>query len=146
MKQKSSFGCRSPWHSTYLNFPFTARCIANKSASDFNLSAIYKASLPPFQLLPIGFKLYYFPFFESMTLFFLLLFLLPAPKWKHWVVFKQVSRIVQYNQLPELSDQAVWSRFCSNWHYWIHRSPTKLTIITKIIPSFIYCQFSRLRS
>ena len=144
---KSSFGCHSPIHSTCLNFPFTARCIANTSQPPISMFAIYKSFFPPFQLLPIGFKLCYFLFFESMTLFFSLSFLLPAPKWKHWVVFERVSCIAQTTNCQ----RAVWPGSMEQillklTLQWIHGSPTKLAIITKITANLIHCQFSRLCS
>lgn len=63
MKQKSGSGCHSPWHSTSLHCPLTARSIANMSSSAFSLFAIYKSFLYSFLLLPIGFKIYHLPSF-----------------------------------------------------------------------------------
>lgn len=116
MKQKSGHGCHSPWHSTSLHCPGTARSMASLSHPLLSvclpLQIFFSLSAVTYRFQNVFFSF----LFESMTLFFSLLFLLPGPNWKHWVVFKLVSPIPKYNQLPEPTYQATWTRSCWKWH------------------------------
>lgn len=102
----------------FPTLPCYCKIYCKHESSSLSLCLTFTYLLLPFSADTYRFQNVLFSFlFESMTLFLSLLFLLPGPNWKYWVVFELVSLIPKYNQLPEKSDQAVWTRFCWKWQF-----------------------------
>lgn len=103
-KQESSSGSQSPWHSTYLNFRFTSRYTANTTQPLTSICLPFTKLLfilfLPFQLLPLGFRLYSFPFSESIALF------LPI------IIFVTSLKVEALDCLTKL-----WYRLCASFHF-----------------------------